>query len=90
MVQLVSVVGAIAILAAYAANQFRWVEASTFVYTVPNLLGSGILAVIAVTEQQLGFVILEGVWALVSLWALVGLIRGRRQAGGTNPRTGAR
>ncbi len=74
--QLVSVVGALAILAAYAANQFGVVELDNLPYQLANLVGSGILFVVAVVEVQAGFILLEGVWALVSLWAVAKIVRG--------------
>jgi hypothetical protein len=83
MVQAVSVLGAIAILVAYAANQFRLIGPSNISYTVLNLLGAGILTVIAVIESQWGFLLLEGVWTLVSLFALMRLMMSAR------PRNGA-
>jgi hypothetical protein len=33
--------------------------------------------VLAYIDQQWGFLLLEGVWALVSLWSLAQLVRGR-------------
>ncbi len=77
MIQVISVVGALAILLAYAANQFRWTDASNLLYQLANLLGSGILTVVAVIEVQLGFILLEGAWALLSLWSLVQILRGK-------------
>ena len=79
MVQAVSIVGALAILVAYAANQFRWIGPNNLSYTLLNVVGAGILTVIAILEQQWGFLLLEGVWTLVSLWALVGLLRTRQR-----------
>ena len=77
VIQVISIVGALAILLAYAANQFRWTDASNLLYQLANLLGSGILTVVAVIEVQLGFILLEGAWALLSLWSLVQILRGK-------------
>ena len=74
--QVISVVGALAVLVAYAANQFGMVELDNFPYQIANLVGSGVLFVVAVIEVQVGFMLLEGVWALVSLWAVVKILRG--------------
>ncbi len=75
MIQAISILGALAILLAYAANQFGWTDASNLRYQLSNLLGSGILTVVAVIEVQLGFVLLEGTWALLSLWGVVRILR---------------
>jgi len=80
LIQLISVVGALAILAAYTANQFRWIGPSNLLYTLLNLVGAGVLSAVAIVERQWGFLLLEGVWTLVSLFALIKLLSNDRAA----------
>lgn len=75
MDQVIQVAGALLILVGYAASQFGWLEQTSRAYLVVNLAGSAILGYLALVEEQFGFVLLETVWAAVSLW---GLIRGSR------------
>ena len=75
MIQAVSVLAALAVLVAYAANQFGLIGPSNLSYALLNFLGAVALAIIAVIEAQLGFLLQEGVWTLVSLLALVRLLK---------------
>src|SRR5918994_5206422 len=75
--QLVQVAGSLLILAGFAAAQAGRLSIDSSRYLVLNFIGSAILAVLAWIDQQWGFLLLEGVWALVSLWSLTQLMRGR-------------
>jgi hypothetical protein len=68
--QVVQIVGALLILAAFTAVQLERMRPDSRLYLALNLVGSAILAVLAVSAQQWGFVLLEGVWAIVSAWGL--------------------
>ncbi|CAN5124295.1 MAG: CBU_0592 family membrane protein [Thermoleophilaceae bacterium] len=81
MDQLVQVAGALLILAAFAAAQFGRLDQHSRAYLVLNLVGSGVLAVLAYVESQWGFLLLEVVWAAVSLWSLVEVSRGHEPRG---------
>jgi uncharacterized membrane protein YkgB len=80
-VDVLQVIGAVLILAAFVANQRGLLRSSARSYLVLNLVGSLILAWIAWDERDWGFLLLEGVWAIVSAWSLAQLARGREPAG---------
>ena len=69
--QLISFLGALLILIAYVGHQLGWVNARGAAYNMLNAAGSVILAWIAFHPFQVGFVVLETVWTVISLWALV-------------------
>ena len=75
MIQVISVVGSLLILVAYTANQAGRLSTEQLAYTVLNIVGSAILTVVAVHEEQWGFLVLEGVWTFVSVVALIRLLR---------------
>jgi hypothetical protein len=70
MDQVVQVVGALMILIAYAAAQAgRW-STGDLRYLWLNEIGSIILAVLAAGSGNWGFLLLEGVWAIVTAFSL--------------------
>jgi hypothetical protein len=69
--QVIQVIGALLILVAFAAVQFGRMDPSSRLYLTLNLVGSAILAGLAWLTSQWGFLLLEGVWAIVSAWGLL-------------------
>lgn len=69
--QVLSFIGALLILIAYVGHQLKWMDSRSAAYNLLNVAGSGILAWIALHPFQIGFVVLEFVWAAVSLYAFL-------------------
>ncbi len=69
--QTASFLGAVLILFAYIGHQLGWMDPRKPSYNILNAIGSAILAYIAFHPFQIGFVLLESVWALISLYALL-------------------
>lgn len=76
--QLVSLAGAVLILAAYAALQMGRLDPKSRTFSLMNFVGSALLTWVAVVDRRAGFILLEATWALLSLWPLV---RGTRATG---------
>jgi len=66
--QVVQMVGTLLILAGFILSQRNLLHADSSLYLVLDLTGATILAVLAFQGQRWGFVLLEGVWALVALY----------------------
>ena len=77
--QVVQVGGALLILAAFILAQVGRLETGSVTYLVLNLAGSSVLAVDAALGAEWGFLLLEGVWAIVSA---IGLTRALRRSPG--------
>ena len=71
MDQAAQLVGAFLILAAFIAGQANRLRTDSVAFLAMNTSGAGILAVVAAADRDLGFLLLEGVWALVSARGLV-------------------
>jgi hypothetical protein len=70
MEQIFQVAGAVLILTAYIAAQLGRLDASSWPYLVLNLVGSAVLAILAWLDADWGFLLLEGVWAVVTAWSI--------------------
>lgn len=78
--QIVQIVCAIGIVAAFASLQFGLVQPQDSQYLLANLISSAGLAVTAVLSVQLGFVITNVLWVLVSAAGLLAVVRSRRES----------
>ncbi len=69
--QIIAVAGAVMVLAAYAGYQLGWLTREQRLYSFLNFAGSSLLLWVAVVDRRWGFILLESVWALISLPALI-------------------
>lgn len=78
--QVLSVVGALMVLTAYALIQsgiWRELDAG---YLALNIIGSLLLGVVAIEDQRAGFILLEFAWAGLGLIGVVRAIKARKTA----------
>jgi hypothetical protein len=74
--QSIQIAGALLVLAGFVFGQLELLAADAWAYLSANLLRAVILAITAGLDAQWGFVLLEGCWALVSLYGVVQKLRG--------------
>jgi len=69
--QVVSLAGAGLILGAFVALQRHWWTSRGAAYLWLNLVGALLLLAVAIADRRAGFIMLEAVWAAVSLVSMV-------------------
>ena len=80
LLQVLSVVGALMVLSAYAMIQsgiWRELDAG---YLALNILGSLLLGIVAIADQRAGFIFLEFAWAALGLVGVVRAMKARKSA----------
>lgn len=73
--QVLSLVGAALLLGAYVLQTATTDGAHKTTNLTMNLLGSLALTVTAVVNNQLGFIFLEGIWAIISAFSLIKVLK---------------
>ena len=80
LLQLISVLGALMVLSAYGLLQSGiWSELHAG-YLALNIIGSLLLAVVAIEDQRAGFIFLEFAWAGLGLVGAARAAKARRMA----------
>ncbi len=64
---LIGVIGAGLLLIAFVLNEFKKLSTESLAYDALNLVGASFLVWYAILLQSIPFLVLEGIWALVSL-----------------------
>lgn len=77
-VQVVSLLGAVMQLLAYALMQLGRLASASYPYQLANVIGSLLMTIVATLNREYGFILMEAVWCLTSAYGLISLIR--RQA----------
>lgn len=71
---MIELLGAVLILSAFVLAQVGRLNTQSLRYLVLNLAGSGVLAIVAGIDGDVGFLLLESVWAAVSAVGAVRLL----------------
>ena len=79
---MVGALGVTLLLIAFFLNLFRYIGQGSKTYMLLNILGAGLSCYASLLINYLPFVILEGIWCLVALAALVRSAGGRASGGG--------
>lgn len=85
MDQLVQIAGALLVLLGYVLGQAGKLDSSSRSYLLINLVGSALLAAVALLDGQWGFLVLNGTWAIISCVNLVRVSLSRHGTGDSLP-----
>ena len=84
VLQVVSVAGAVLVLAAFFALQRGWWASHGRRYLWSNFVGAALLVLVATVDGRIGFILLEGAWAAITLLSIVRGPTLRRQEPGVS------
>ena len=67
----IATIGVTILLIGFGLNLLKVITADSYLYLILNFLGSFLAGVAAVMINLVPFIVLEAVWALVSLFAII-------------------
>ena len=70
--------GVVLLVAAYFANQQRWLRSDDWRYPAANLFGAVLILISLWFEWNFPSAVIEIVWALISLWGIAKAWQNRR------------
>ncbi len=82
LADIVGLVGVVAVLSAYALLQSGRLAVRAPSYSALNLLGAGLILVSLTVDFNLPSAIIEGAWALISLYGLAVALRRKSEGEG--------
>ena len=71
LLTIAGVAGSALIVFAYFANQQEWLRAENWPYSLANLVGAVLILASLITAWNLPAAIMEGFWALISVYGLL-------------------
>lgn len=75
---IIGTVGVGLILVAYFCNIFGWINGKNILFFILNIVGAGMACYASALINYIPFVILEGIWTLVSLLGLAKSLKRRK------------
>jgi hypothetical protein len=78
-IQAVSLLGASLQLLVFALMQLGRLSPRSLSYQLANVVGSLLMTVVASVNREYGFILMEAVWCLTSLYGLIRLLDDRRR-----------
>ena len=80
MARIIGFVGVALVLAAYFANQQRWLRSEDWPFPLANMVGSCLMMVSLYVEWNFPSFVINGAWAAISLWGLMKGVHARVQS----------
>jgi hypothetical protein len=79
LIDILGWIGSIEVIAAYALNSYQKIKSDSIAFQVLNLTGAIFLIVNSIYKQAYPFTLINIVWSVIAVVAIVGIIRKRNK-----------